>query len=102
MRETARIFAWGYTSPLGLFSYAAFYVQMATGILLGFLVGRRHWVERLPALREPIRRAWLAALGVALLAGALSLAFAFGGAEHRAGREQCLRRRWRAPSAGRR
>ena len=41
MRETARVFAWGYTSPLGQFSYAAFYVQMATGILLGFLVGRR-------------------------------------------------------------
>ena len=62
VRETTRVFAWGYSSPLGLFSYAAFYVQMATGILLGFLVGRRHWVERLPALREPIRRAQLAAL----------------------------------------
>jgi hypothetical protein len=49
---------------------AAFYVQMATGILLGFLVGGARWVERLPALREPIRRAQLAALGVALLAGA--------------------------------
>jgi uncharacterized protein len=78
VRETARIFAWGYTSPLGLFSYAAFYVQMATGILLGFLVGRHHWVERLPALREPMHRAWRVALGVALLAGALWLAF--GGA----------------------
>ena len=76
MRETARVFAWGYTSPLGLFSYAAFYVQMATGILLGFLVGRRRVVERLPALRQPIRRAQLAALGVALIAGAISLAFA--------------------------
>jgi len=81
MRETARVFAWGYTSPLGLFSYAVFYVQMATGILLGFLVGRRHWVERLPALREPIRRAQLAAFGLALVAGALALAFAFVGAE---------------------
>ena len=78
VRETARIFAWGYTSPLGLFSYAAFYVQMATGILLGFLVGRHHWVERLPALRQPMRRAWRVAFGVALLAGALWLAF--GGA----------------------
>jgi uncharacterized protein len=53
---------------------------MATGILLGVLVGRRGWVERLPALREPIRRAHLAALGVALLAGALSLAFSALGA----------------------
>ena len=78
VRETARIFTWGYTSPLGLFSYAAFYVQMATGILLGFLVGRHHWVERMPALREPMRRVWLAALGVSLLAG--TLWFLFGGA----------------------
>ena len=82
-RETARIFVWGYSSPLGLFSYAAFYVQMATGILLGFLVGRRHWVERLPALREPMRRAQFAALGIAVLAGGLWLAF--GGARGEVG-----------------
>jgi uncharacterized protein len=81
MRETVRIFVWGYTSPLGLFSYAMFYVQMATGILLGFLVGRRHWVERLPELRGPTRRAQLVALGLALVAGTLSLAFAFVGTE---------------------
>ncbi|MCE9659228.1 MAG: DUF418 domain-containing protein [Burkholderiales bacterium] len=81
VRETARIFVWGYTSPLGLFSYAAFYVQMATGILLGFLVGRHHWVERMPALREPMRRAGLGALGVALLAGACWLAAGGAGTE---------------------
>ena len=81
VRETTRVFAWGYTSPLGLFSYAAFYVQMATGILLGVLVGRRRWVERLPALREPMRRAQLAALGVAMVSGALYLAFAGTGPE---------------------
>jgi uncharacterized protein len=80
-RETARVFAWSYTTPLGLFSYAAFYVQMATGILLGFLVGRRRWAERLPALREPLRRAqWLAA-GLALLFGTLSLLLSPGDAE---------------------
>ena len=76
VRETTRIFVWGYTSPLGLFSYAAFYVQMATGILLGLLVGRRHWVERLPALRMPLRRAQIAAFALALIAGAVSLALA--------------------------
>ncbi len=78
-RETTRIFAWGYGTPLGLFSLAAFYVQMATGILLGFLVGRRHWVERLPELRDPMRRAQLGTLGIAVLAGALSLTFAAAG-----------------------
>jgi len=80
MAETLRVFAWYYRSALGAYSLGVFYVQMATGILLGVLVGRRGWVERLPALREPIRRAHLAALGVALLAGALSLAFSALGA----------------------
>ena len=74
--ETMRVFAWYYSSALGAYSLSVFYVQMATGILLGFLVGRRGWVERLPALAGPIRRAQIAALGVALLAGALSLALA--------------------------
>ena len=82
-RETARVFAWGYTSPLGLFSYAAFYVQMATGILLGAFVGRRRWVERSPALRGPMHRAQLGAFGLALLSGALW--FAFGGTSDEAG-----------------
>jgi uncharacterized protein len=85
VRETTRIFAWFYGSPLGLFSLAAFAVQMATGILLGFLVGRKHWAERLPALREPIRRAWFAALGIAALAGGLWLAFDGAGGEAGAG-----------------
>ena len=73
MRETARIFTWGYSSPLGIYSYAAFYVQMATGILLGAYVGRRRWAERLPELREPMRLAQPAALAVALVAGGLWL-----------------------------
>ena len=74
--ETMRVFAWYYGSALGAYSLSVFYVQMATGILLGLLFGRRGWVERLPALAAPIRSAQLAALGVALLAGALSLALA--------------------------
>ena len=98
MRETARIFAWGYTSPLGLFSYAAFYVQMATGILLGFLVGRRHWVERLPALREPMRRAGSPRSASRCAAGGLA-GFAFGGPSVEPGRAMSPRR-WREPSAG--
>ena len=84
-RETARIFAWGYSSPLGLFSYAAFYVQMATGILLGALVGRRHWVERLPSLRQPLHRAQVGALGLALLAAALWYALGGTGGEAEGG-----------------
>lgn len=70
VRETMRVFAWAYASPMGLFTVAAFFVQMATGILLGFYVGRRGWIERLGSLRVPLRRAHLGALAIALAAGA--------------------------------
>lgn len=74
--ETTRVFAWYWSSSLGLWALAFFFMQMATGILLGFLVGRRGWVGRLPTLAPQLRRAQWLALGVALLGGALSLAFA--------------------------
>ena len=69
VRETTRVFAWFWGSPLGLLSLADFAVQMATGILLGFMVGRRRWVERLPELRQPLQRLQLASLAVALGCG---------------------------------
>jgi len=43
IRETARVFDWSWRSRFGLFIYASFVVQMATGILVGFVVGRRGW-----------------------------------------------------------
>jgi uncharacterized protein len=43
VRETARIFDWSWRSPLGLFTYASFFVQMATGTFIGFVLGRRGW-----------------------------------------------------------
>ncbi|MEO6362059.1 MAG: DUF418 domain-containing protein [Caldimonas sp.] len=68
--ESARVFLWSYGSPLGLFSYAAFYVQMATGIVTGLLVGRRGWVQRLAPLQPQVRRLqWLALGFVAVAAG---------------------------------
>ena len=74
MRETTRVFAWFWGTPLGLLSLADFAVQMATGILLGFLVGRRGWVERLPSLRAPLGKLRFAALATALACGGLWLA----------------------------
>jgi len=68
-RQTMRIFLWSYTSPLGLYSYIAFYVQMATGILIGCLVGRRGWVERLPELGVPLARLHRHCIVVVLLCG---------------------------------
>jgi uncharacterized protein len=68
--ETARIFAWTYTSPLGLFSAAAFYVQMATGILAGLLIGRRGWIEQLPDKGADLQR-WQRRLFAVVVVGTL-------------------------------
>src|SRR5206468_5350014 len=59
MRETMRVFAWSTTSKLGLYSYLSFFVQMATGILTGFIVGRRGWPRRGAALPR-LRFVWAA------------------------------------------
>ncbi len=75
-RETARVFAWGYSSPLGLFSYAAFYVQMATGILAGFIVGRRGWPRQLGKLGDAAARWHRLALATVLVASATWLVVA--------------------------
>ena len=71
--ETARVFAWSYSTPLGLFSYAAFYVQMATGILAGVLAGRRGWLEAMPRRLATLRRAQWVALAVVLAAAVVAV-----------------------------
>ncbi|MEO8922023.1 MAG: DUF418 domain-containing protein [Caldimonas sp.] len=71
VRETLRVFAWAYATPMGLFTVVGFFVQMATGILIGFYVGRRGWIERVASLRGPLGRAHWAALAIALAAGGL-------------------------------
>ena len=80
MRETARVFDWSWRSPYGLFVWGSFFVQMATGILVGFVVGRRGWPRR--ALVDPAveRRAPWTALLVAIGSGLIEVvAFAWGG-----------------------
>ena len=68
--ENLRVFQWAYATPMGLFNVAAFFVQMATGILIGFSVGRRRWIERSAELRGPLRRAQWSVLALAMAAGA--------------------------------
>jgi uncharacterized protein len=67
-RENRRMLAWAYGSPLGLWSMAAFYVQMGTPLVFGYWVGRRGWVARLGELRSQLRRWQTAALTVGLSA----------------------------------
>ena len=69
-RETARTLAWGYGTTMGRWSYALFYVHMATGMLLGYAIGRRGWVRRIAELRPEVRHLQWIALGVGI-AGAL-------------------------------
>ena len=70
--ETARLFAWSYGSPLGLFAYAAFYVQMATGILAGVVLGRHGW-PRHPAMNDAaLARLQRVAIAIAVMATSIS------------------------------
>ena len=73
-RETARMLAWGYGTPIGRWSYALFYTHMATGMLLGYLVGRRGWARRIDALRSKIRRIQWGAFGSSVGGSLLYLA----------------------------
>ncbi len=72
MLETARIFFWTYSSAFGLFAYSAFYVQMATGILAGFVIGRRGWAGAHRPAETTLAAAQKSALAVAIVGIALA------------------------------
>jgi len=72
VRETMRMFAWGAGTSLGHWSYALFYAHMASGLFLGFYVGRRGWVRRLDALAPALPRVQAVALGLAAALGVLA------------------------------
>ena len=81
VRETARVFDWSWRSPFGLFVYASFLVQMATGILIGFVLGRRGWPMRPLVGAAAERRAPWTALLVAIGCGVIeTVALVVGGA----------------------
>ncbi|MEO8312362.1 MAG: DUF418 domain-containing protein [Caldimonas sp.] len=69
VRETARVFDWTWRSPFGLFVYVSFFVQMATGILAGFVLGRRGWPLRPFGDEAAQRRAPWLALAFAIACG---------------------------------
>ncbi|MEO5844107.1 MAG: DUF418 domain-containing protein [Caldimonas sp.] len=80
VRETARVFDWSWRSPFGLFVWASFFVQMATGILIGFVVGRRGWPARPLGDAAAQRRAPWVAFSVAIGCGVIEgLGFLVGG-----------------------
>ncbi len=69
-REHTREFFFDYGTLLNLWGNLGFYVQMATTLLLGFLIGRNGWSQRIPELMPKIRQLqWSGlALGIVLAA----------------------------------
>jgi uncharacterized protein len=71
-REHAREFVYFYDNVWSLWGILGFYVQMATTMLIGVLIGRHHMPQRIPELMPRIRRLQWWALGIGL---ACALAF---------------------------
>jgi uncharacterized protein len=65
-RELRRQFVFSYTNVWALWSELGFYVQMATTMMIGVLIGRHHLAQRIPELLPWVRRLQWWALGVGL------------------------------------
>ena len=86
VRETARVFDWSWRSPFGLFVYGSFFVQMATGVLVGFMLGRRGWPgEAVAGAHAGAERSALALALVLAIAGAIVEPIAFAALGGKAG-----------------
>jgi uncharacterized protein len=66
-REHAHEFAYYYSTVWSFWGIFGFYVQMATTMLIGVLIGRHHLAERIPELMPTIRRVhwWPFFIGIA-------------------------------------
>ncbi len=70
-REHTREFFYFYSEPLSLLRTLSFYAQMATTLLLGFLIGRNGWVKRIPEFMPVIRRLQWRALAIGIVCAAI-------------------------------
>jgi uncharacterized protein len=66
-REHAREFVYFYDNVWSLWGNLGFYVQMATTMLIGVLIGRHRMPQRIPELMPWIRRLQWWALGIGLV-----------------------------------
>lgn len=66
-REHAREFIYNYDNVWSAWSNLGFFVQMATTMLIGFLIGRNNWVRRIPELIPWVRRLQWWALGIGIV-----------------------------------
>jgi uncharacterized protein len=80
-REHTREMVHLYTNPWDLWAFSAFYVQMATTMLMGFVIGRNGWVYRIRELMPRVRQFQWRSLAIGL---ACSLIFGIVGQYTRA------------------
>jgi uncharacterized protein len=66
-REHTREMIHVYTNPWMLWGFLGFWVQMATTMLIGFLIGRNRWVYRIPELMPVVRRLQWGALALGII-----------------------------------
>ena len=70
-REHTREMIHAYGDPWALWGTLGFYVQMATTMLIGFLIGRNGWVYRIRELMPVIRRLQWSALALGIVCSLL-------------------------------
>ena len=70
-REHTREMIYAYGDPWSLWGTLGFYVQMATTMLIGFLIGRNGWVYRIRELMPVIRRLQWSALALGIVCSLL-------------------------------
>jgi uncharacterized protein len=69
-REHTREFFYDYGTLLNVWGFLGFYVQMATTMLIGFLIGRNGWVQRIPEFLPLIRKLQWRGLALGLVLAA--------------------------------
>jgi uncharacterized protein len=70
-REHAREMLFIYTEPRYYLNFFGFYVQLFTTMVLGLILGRRHFFENAASQLDLVKRVQRAALGVGAVAGAI-------------------------------
>ncbi len=65
--EHAREAVYFYTDPFMLWSALGFYLQIATTMLIGFLIGRNGWIRRIPELMPWVKRLQWWAFGAGIV-----------------------------------
>src|SRR6185295_12816822 len=70
-REHAREMVFIYTEPSAFMNYFGFYVQLFTTMVLGLILGKRHFFENAASQLGLVKRVQWSALGIGIVTGAI-------------------------------